>query len=140
MEFAQHVKVNTEGLRKIKLSKGVLQKIEANLEKSGDKKALLEGYITMVTPEPPLFETPDETPEKTQENEDGVQTSKTYSETVSNPSKDLADKLNVDLVKALKRDFKIIRVIGREKQRDSLSFVSLSRQIETGIKSGYKQR
>ena len=45
------LKVNTEGLRKIQLS-------------SGDKKALLEGYITMVTPEPPLFETPDETHEK----------------------------------------------------------------------------
>ena len=59
VEFAQHVKVNTEGLRKIQLSKGVRQKIEANLEKSGDKKALLEGYITMVTPEPPPLETPD---------------------------------------------------------------------------------
>ncbi|CAB4029970.1 Hypothetical predicted protein [Paramuricea clavata] len=66
VEFVQHVKympkVNTEslkGLRKIQLSKGVRQKIEANLEKSGDKKALLEGYITMVTPEPPPLETPD---------------------------------------------------------------------------------
>ena len=43
------------------------------------------------------------------------------------------------MVKALKRDFKIIGVIGGDKQRDSLSFVSLSRQIETGIKSGYKE-
>jgi hypothetical protein len=93
----------------------------------------------MVTPEPPPLETPDETSEKMQENEDGVQTSKTDSETVSNPSKDLVDKLNVDLVKALKRDFKIIGVIGGDKQKDSLSFVSLSRQIETGIKSGYKE-
>ena len=98
MEFTQHVKVNTEGLRKIQLSKGVRQKIEANLEKLSDKRALLEGYITMVTPEPPPLEIPDETSEKTQENEDGVQTSKTDLETVSNPSKDLVDKLNVDLV------------------------------------------
>ncbi|CAB4011747.1 Hypothetical predicted protein [Paramuricea clavata] len=105
VEFAEHVKVNTEGLRKIQLSKGVRQKIEANLEKSGDKKALLEGYITMVTSEPLPLETPDETSEQTQENEDGVQTSKTDSETVSNPSKDLVSKLNVDLVKALYNDY-----------------------------------
>ena len=43
------------------------------------------------------------------------------------------------MVKALKRDFKIIGVIGGDKQKNSLSFVSLSRQIETGIKSGYKE-
>ena len=45
LEFAQYVKVNTEGLRKIQLSKGVRQKIKANLEKSDDKIVLLEGYI-----------------------------------------------------------------------------------------------
>lgn len=140
VEFAQQIEVDSEGLRRIQLSKEVRQKIEANLEKSGDKKALLEGYITMVTPEPPPLETLDETSdEENQGNQDGAQTNKTDSENSSNPSKDLVNKLNVDLVKALKRDFKIIGVIGGGKQKDSLSFVSLSRQIETGIKSGYKE-
>lgn len=41
----------------------------------------------------------------------------------SNPSKHLDKKWNTDLVKALKRDFKIIRAIGGDKQSAFWQFV-----------------
>jgi hypothetical protein len=45
----------------------------------------------------------------------------------------------VDIAKAFKRDFKIFGIISGEGHKDGLSFVSLVRQIDTGIKSGYKE-
>ena len=38
---------------------------------------------------------------------------------------------------ALRRDFKIMGVIGGEEQKDRLSFVSLMRQIDAGRTRGY---
>ena len=46
----------------------------------------------------------------------------------------------VDVKTALRRDFKIIGVIGGEEQKDRLSFVSLIRQIDAGMDKGYKER
>ena len=46
----------------------------------------------------------------------------------------------VDVKTALRRDFKIMGVIGGEEQKDRLSFVSLIRQIDAGRKKGYKGR
>ena len=61
------------------------------------------------------------------------------SKTEANPaSKDSANK-NIDLARALKRDFKIFGVIGGGKPKDSLSFVSLPRQMAAGSNSGYKE-
>jgi hypothetical protein len=42
--------------------------------------------------------------------------------------------------KALKKaHFKIFGVVGGDRQKDCLSFVSLSRQIDAGVKSGYQE-
>ena len=46
----------------------------------------------------------------------------------------------VDVKTALRRDFKIMGVIGGEEQKDRLSFVSLIRQIDAGREKGYKGR
>ena len=46
----------------------------------------------------------------------------------------------VDVKTALRRDFKIMGVIGGEEQKDRLSFVSLIRQIDAGMDKGYKER
>ena len=46
----------------------------------------------------------------------------------------------VDVKTALRRDFKIMGVIGGEEQKDQLSFVSLIRQIDAGLEKGYKER
>lgn len=46
----------------------------------------------------------------------------------------------IDVKTALRRDFKIMGVIGGEEQKDRLSFVSLIRQIDAGLEKGYKER
>ena len=46
----------------------------------------------------------------------------------------------VDVKTALRRDFKIMGVIGGDEQKDRLSFVSLIRQIDAGMDKGYKER
>ena len=46
--------------------------------------------------------------------------------------------VNIDVSKVLKRDFKIHGVIAGDNFKDGLSFVSLSRQIDAGLKAGYK--
>ena len=46
----------------------------------------------------------------------------------------------IDVKTALRRDFKIMGVIGGEEQKDRLSFVSLIRQIDAGREKGYKER
>ena len=47
--------------------------------------------------------------------------------------------VNIDVSKVLKRDFKIHGVIAGDNFEDGLSFVSLSRQIDAGLKAGYKE-
>ena len=39
----------------------------------------------------------------------------------------------------LKRDFNIHGVVAGDNYKDGLSYVSLARQIDTGIKAGYKE-
>ena len=131
-KFAQHVEVNAEGLRKIQIAKSVREKVESNLETSEDKRALLEGYLELLIPQPPLEEI--ETDKSNEKNTE--QPEKSDSEPVL---KDPTSKINGDLARTLKRDFKIFGVIGGEKLKDCLSFVSLSRQIDTGVKTGYKE-
>ena len=48
-------------------------------------------------------------------------------------------KVNVDVTKVLRREFKIHGVVAGDNFKDGLSFVSLARQIESGIKAGYKE-
>ena len=46
-------------------------------------------------------------------------------------------KVNVDVSKVLRREFKILGIVTGD-FKDGLSFVSLARQIESGIKACYK--
>ena len=54
-KFAEPVEVNVEGLRKIKISNSVREKIESKLE------ALVEGYFEILCPELPPLEVVEET-------------------------------------------------------------------------------
>ena len=135
-KFAQHVEVNVEGLRKIQISKKVREKIESKLEVSEDKKALLEGYFDQVNPEPPPLEVEDNEVATSSETNNEAQVKKSNTEPAS---KDPASKINVDLARALKRDFKIFGIVGGDRQKDCLSFVSLSRQVDAGVKAGYHE-
>ena len=47
--------------------------------------------------------------------------------------------VNIDVSKVLKREFKIHGVIAGDNFKDGLSFASLSRQIDAGLKAGYKE-
>lgn len=46
-------------------------------------------------------------------------------------------KVNVDVGKALRRDFQIHGVVAVDNFKDGLSFVSLARQIDAGKKAGF---
>ena len=48
-------------------------------------------------------------------------------------------KVNVDVSKVFRREFKIHGVVAGDNFKEGLSFVSLVRQIESGIKAGYKE-
>jgi len=48
-------------------------------------------------------------------------------------------KVNVDVSKVLRPEFKIHGVVAGDNFKDGLSFVHLVRQIESGIKAGYKE-
>ena len=138
IKVAKHVNVNTEGLRKLQISKRIREKIEADIEKSEDKKTLLEELNNVVGLEPPPLENPQDNTTVNQVENEGQQ--EEVQETQPEPkAKEAETKVSVDIAKAFKRDFKIFGTISGESHKDGLSFVSLVRQIDTGIKSGYKE-
>ena len=138
IKVAKHVNVNIEGLRKLQISKRIREKIEADIEKSEDKKTLLEELNNVVGLEPPPLENPQDNTTVNQVENGGQQ--EEVQETQPEPkAKEAETKVSVDIAKAFKRDFKIFGTISGESHKDGLSFVSLVRQIDTGIKSGYKE-
>ena len=138
IKVAKHVNVNTEGLRKLQISKRIREKIKADIEKSEDKKTLLEELNNVVGLEPPPLENPQDNTTVNQVEHEGQQ--EEVQETQPEPkAKEAETKVSVDIAKAFKRDFKIFGTISGESRKDGLSFVSLVRQIDTGIKSGYKE-
>ncbi len=144
IKVAQHVNVSTEGLRKLQISKRIREKIEADIEKSQDKKGLLQELSKVVGVEPPPLENPES---DTLSQSQGEETQKQSNENQLEPKSMVAEpksmvtepKVSVDIAKAFKRDFKIFGTVGGDSHKDGLSFVSLVRQIDTGIKSGYKE-
>ena len=60
-------------------------------------------------------------------------------EKVTEKAQGAETKVNVDVSKVLRRDFKIHGVAARDNFKDGLSVFSLVRQIELGIKAGYKE-
>lgn len=49
-------------------------------------------------------------------------------------------KTMLESTSVLRRQFKIVGQIGQPDQKDKLSFTSLSRQMETGLKQGYNEQ
>jgi hypothetical protein len=137
IKVAKHVNVNTEGLRKLQISKRIREKILADIEKSEDKKTLLTELNNVVGLEPPPLENPEDNTVNQVENEGQQEEAQ---ETQPEPkAKEAETKVSVDIAKAFKRDFNIFGTISGESHKYELSFVSLVRQIDTGIKSGYKE-
>ena len=134
-QLAEHLQVETKESGRLALSKKIREKIEQDLSEADDKKTLLVGLIAFVHGKPPPLEgdTTEDKPAKvkfeplnsTEKGTQEVQGAET--------------KVNVDVSKVLRREFKIHGVVAGDNFKDGLSFVSLVRQIESGIKAGYKE-
>lgn len=136
VELAGHLQVDAKELRKVVLSKKIREKIERDLDEAKDKKTLLVGLVAFVNGKPPPLE--DEASagkqQVTVKNELPDQSVKATEEAHGKET-----KVNVDISKVLKRDFKIHGVVAGDNFKDGLSYVSLARQIDAGIKAGYKE-
>ena len=117
------------------LSKRICEKIEQDLSEADDKKTLLVGLIAFVNGKPPPLEgdTTEDKPAK-------VKVEPLNStEKATQEAQGAETKVNVDVSKVLRREFKIHGVVAGDNFKDGLSFVSLARQMESGIKAGYKE-
>lgn len=142
IKMTEHVRVNTEGLR---VSKRFREQIETEIEKYVNKKALLQELSKVIDVEPP--------PSEVQDNENNS-VSKNQSEEMpeqvdvkKQPAKqpepvvtNAETNFSVDIAKAFRHDFTIFGTIGSDSHKDLLSFFSLVRQTDVGIKTGYKER
>ena len=134
-QLAEHLALEKGKLGRLQLSKRVREKIEQDVSEADDKKTLLVGLLLFVDGKPPPLEddTTKGTPTKVKV-EPTIPTEK-----ASEKAQGAETKVNADVSKVLRREFKIHGVVAGDNFKDGLSFVSLVRQIESGIKAGYKE-
>ena len=119
-QLAEHLELEKGKLGRLQLSKRVREKIEQDVSEADDKKTLLVGLLAFVKEKPPPLEV--DPTEKASEKAQGAET-----------------KVNVDVSKVFRREFKIHGVVAGDNFKDGLLFASLVQQIESGIKAGYKE-
>ena len=106
------------------------------MSEADDKKTLLVGLLAFVKGKPPQLED-----DKTKGTPTKVKVEPTDpTEKASEKAQGAETKVNVNVSKVFRREFKIHGVVAGDNFKDGLSFVSLVRQIESGIKAGYKER
>ena len=135
VELAAHLSVEFKELGKLALSKKICEEVENSLTETKDKVYLV-GLLAFLNGKPPPLE-PDTTANKEQVkvkheslNQLGMLKEKTETK---------EPKVNLDVSKVLKDDFKIHFVVAGDNFKDGLSFVSLSHQIDAGLKAGFKE-
>ena len=127
--------METKEVGRLALSKKIREQIEHDLSETDDKKILLVGLIAFVNGKPPPLEG-DTTEDKTAK----VRVEPLNStEKATQEAQGAKTKVNVDVSKVLRREFKIHGIVAGDNFKDGLSFVSLARQIESGIKACYKE-
>ena len=133
-ELAEHLQVETKDLGRLALSKRIREKIEQDLSEVDDKKTLLVGLIAFVNGKPPPLEgdTTEDKPAKL--NVEPLNST----EKATQEAQGAQTKVNADVSKVLWQ-CKIHGVVAGDNFKDGLPFVSLVRQIESGIKAGYKE-
>ena len=127
VELAAHLNVECKELRKLAWSKKIREKVENSLTETEDKKVYLVGLLAFVNGKPPPLEG------DTTANKEQVEVKH------ESPNQSGTLKVNIDVSKVLKCNFKIHGVVAGDNFKDGLSFVSLSRQIDAGLKAGYKE-
>ena len=127
--------METKELGRLALSKRIREKIEQDVSEADNKKTLLVGLIAFVDGKPPPLED-DTTEDKPADvNVEPLNSTEKATEKVQGAER----KVNVDVSKVLRREFRIHGVVAGDNFKDGLSFVSLARQIESRIKAGYKE-
>ena len=136
VELAAHLNVECKELRKLALSKKIHEEVENSLTETEDNKVYLVGLLAFVNGKPPPLEG-DATANK--EQVEVKHESPNQSGTLKEKTETKEPKVNIDVSKVLKCNFKIHGVVAGDNFKDGLSFVSLSRQIDAGLKAGYKE-
>ena len=136
VELAAHLNVEFKELGKLALSKKIREEVENSLTETEDKKVYLVGLLAFVNGKPPPLEG------DAIANKEQVKVkheSLNQSGTLKEKTETKEPKVNLDVSKVVRRDFKIHGVVAGDNFKDGLSFVSLSRQIDAGLKAGYKE-
>ena len=129
-----------EGKSRRVLSKLVRKTIDTNVDKyeSFQKKVeYLEKLQETLNIEPPPLEEPEENVDDTTGSVVGSQ-STTSKETVSKVDK-VASGNQASPFAVYRRELKIVGIVGPESQKDRLSFVSLTRQVESAKAKGHTE-
>ena len=134
-QLAEHFQVETKELGRLALSKRIREKIEQDVSEADDKKTLVVSLIAFVDGKPPPFE--DDTREDKPAEVKVEPLNST--EKATEKAQGAETKVNVDVSEVLRREFKIHGVVAGSNFKDGLSFVSLTRQIESGIKGATKR-
>ena len=134
-QLAEHLQVETKELGRLALSKKIREQTEHDLSEADDKKMLLVCLIPFVNGKPPLLEG-DTTKDKTAKVKVEALNS---TEKATQEAQGTETKVNVDVSKVLRKEFKIHGIVVGDNFKDGLSFVSLARQIESGRKACYKE-
>ena len=129
-QLAEHLQVETKELGRLALSKKIREQIEHDVNEADEKKMLLVGLIAFVNGKPPPLEG-DTTEDKTAKVKVEALNS---TEKATQEAQGAETKVN-DVSKVLRWEFKIHGIVAGDNFKDGLSFVSLARQIESGIKA-----
>ena len=106
-ELADHLQVETKELRRLALLKKIREKIEQDVSEGDDKKTLLVGLIAFVDGKPPPLED-DATEDKPAKVNVQPLNSK---EKATEKAQGAETKVNVDVSRVLRREFKIHGVV-----------------------------
>ena len=123
-------------LGKLALLKKIREKVENSLSEAEDKKTFLADLLASVNGKPPPLE--GETTASKQQVK-VKEESFNQSGTLKGQTETKEPKVNLDVSKVLKRDFKIHGIVTGDNFKDGLLFVSRSRQIDASLKAGYKE-
>ena len=136
VELAAHLNVEFKELGKLALSKKIREEVQSSLTETEDKKVYLVGLLAFVNGKLlPLEHDATANKEEVKVKHESLN----HSETLKEKTETKEPKVNLDVSKVLKCDFKIHGVIVGDNFKDGLSFVSLSRQIDAGLKAGYNE-
>lgn len=132
-QLAEHITLEKGKLGRLQLSKRIREKIELDVSEADDKKIFLVGLLAFLKGKSPPLE--DDTTTGTKVKVEPP----TSKEKATEKAQGEETKVNIDVSKVLRREFKIHGVVAGDNFKDGLSFVSLARQIESGTKAGYKE-